>query len=283
MQTTLKLSIVLLILTTLIGCASKTDTSVINLITDDTPIYHIKGFKDKRIQAIYSAEFKSTTNIDSDKCGYTYRNTGLRRAILKERMYIASDDNYELKIPIILNDNQDNCNFQFIGLQLDLRRITGDEIDQYYSSYMLLWNEPRNHLTVYQGHRTGTVGTGDIVEMPPTYITDKKYFRIAPDTSFLCRTEWRKRLQEAEPSGDFHCVMKINSGDTKFYPTDEKWRTTVTNPQFGVDEISSSNLTINIIADDNGSVAYDGKPGVEQDRFREYIPPKKSILQKLFN
>ena len=77
--------------------------------------------------------------------------------------------------------------------------------------------------------------------------------------------------------------MKINGGDTKFYPMNENLTRRVTNPQFGVDEISSSNLTVNIIADDNGSTAYDGKPGVEQDKFREYIPPKQSIFQKLFD
>jgi hypothetical protein len=266
-----------------IGCADKASTFA-DLITDETPIYHIQGFKDKRIRALFSATFKSTANLDNDKCGYTDRNTNLRRAILMDRMYLASDENYELKIPIILNDNQNNCNFQFIGLELDLRRISGEEIDTYYySRFMLLLNRQKNDLTVYEGHGAGQSANSDIVEMPPTFITDKKYFRVAPDTSFLCRTEWRDWSQEKEPSGGFYCAMKINGGDTKFYPKNEIG-TRVTNPQFGVDEIVSSNLTINIIADDNGSIAYyEDKMGKWTDRFREYIPPKKSIFQKLFD
>ena len=94
-----KMFIIGLILTLFIGCTTKTDTFT-DLITEDTPIYHIQGFKDRRIRALFSATFKSTTNLDSDKCGYTYKNTGLRRAILKERMYLATDEHYELKIPI---------------------------------------------------------------------------------------------------------------------------------------------------------------------------------------
>jgi hypothetical protein len=259
------------------GCADKADTFT-DVVLEGTPVYHIEGFKDKRIRAAYNAVFKSTANFDSDDCGSYSVNTGLRRATLIERTYLAADGNYELNIPIILHNNKSKCAYQFVGLELDLRRISGEDVDFYYSRFMLLWNKPENDLTTYKGDKTGTAGSRNIAEMPPTFITDKKYFRIAPDTSFFCRTELYEWLLKEESSGGFHCAMKINSGDTKFHPVN-KIGTTVTNPQFGVDEIISSNLTINIIADDNGSIAFGGGQGIKQDRFREYIPSKK----KLFN
>ncbi|MDR1975841.1 MAG: hypothetical protein LBQ18_02480 [Campylobacteraceae bacterium] len=264
------------------GCADKADTFT-DIVLEGTPVYHIEGFKDKRIRAVYNAIFKSTANFDSDDCGSYSVNTGLRRAALIERTYLAADGNYELNIPIVLHNNQSKCGYQFVGLELDLRRISGEDVDFYYSRFMLLWDKPENDLITYRGYKSNQAGDRDIVEMPPTFITNKKYFRVAPDTSFLCRTTWREWSNDTEDKSGFHCVMKIGSGDTKFYPKNEIG-TTVTNPQFGVDEILSSNLTINIIADDNGSIAYyDNRTGRWADKFREYVPHKKSTLQKLFD
>jgi hypothetical protein len=140
-------------------------------------------------------------------------------------------------------------------------------------------------LTTYYGYHGGSSGGPD-PEMPHTYVTDKAYFRIAPDTSFLCRTEYSDYAgytEEQKNGFGFHCVMKINSGDTEFHAADEFKFPAVTNPQFGVDNITSSNLTINFIADDNGSLLYSDQvnnKGIHPDRFREYIPPKKGIFQK---
>jgi hypothetical protein len=242
-------------------------------------MYNIKGFKDERIRAVYSAEFKSTTNFEKDECGLYNIDTNIREARLASRIYIPQDENYEINIPIILNDNNNGCNYQLAGLELDLRRVSGDEVDFYYSRFMLLLDRPENSLITYGGYKSNQA-KGDFSDMPTAFITDKKYFRIAPDTSFLCRTIWREWDTDSEDdkSGSFQCAMQINSGNTDFDPLN-RLGTYVTNPQFGVDEITSSNLTINIIADDDGSIAFYGDgTGEHPDRFREYIPPKKSIF-----
>jgi hypothetical protein len=205
--------------------------------------------------------------------------TARKKPTVMTKTYLAGDDNYTIDIPIELSDNTDGCGYNFTGLELRMRRV-GDP--SMYSSFMLLWNRPRNDLVTYYGYYGGSSGGPD-PEMPATYVTDRAYFRIAPDTSFLCRTEYKERKEYTEEQKNgfgFHCVMKINSGDTKFYKADNIYDV-VTNPQFGVDNITSSNLTINFIADDNGSLLFgikDNKRGVHPDRFREYIPPKKSIF-----
>ncbi|MDR1285193.1 MAG: hypothetical protein LBJ88_03215 [Campylobacteraceae bacterium] len=277
-------SLILIFILFFSGCSTKTPLFS-DIIPEGSPIYNVKGFKDKRIRAAFITTFKSTANFEKDECGIYNINTNKRGARLAGQMYVAEDENYEIDIPVVINDNGNGCNYKFVGIELDLRRISSEkDIDYMYSRFMLLLDRPENDLTIYFGRKTGSGGSGyDAEVLPPFFFTNKKYFQIAPDTTFLCRTVWSEWIEKEDKSNDFHCAMEINSGDAKFYPKDKLERV-VTNPQFGVETIVSSNLTINIIADDNGSIAYHGGgTGIHPDRFREYIPSKKSVFQKLFD
>lgn len=115
-------------------------------------------------------------------------------------------------------------------------------------------------------------GGGDPFLMPGFLFTDKKYFRIATETNYFCRTKFYTRL-----SGDgFYCFMQIRDGkaNNQFIKPTEYNR--VTHPEFGVDEMKSEIFKINIMADDKGSKAYTGKETL-QDYFRTLPkPPERS-------
>jgi hypothetical protein len=140
-----------------------------------------------------------------------------------------------------------------------------------------------NQFDVYSGYKGSDIGgiPSGSEDLTGPFRTDKKYFRVAPNSSILCGTAYMDRDHDVVPDDkvQFFCVPRIDSGDTKLYM--EKDMRGMVNSQFGVDEIIDSNLTVNIVADDNRSIRYGG--GVHPDKFREYIPPKKTFFQKLFD
>lgn len=83
--------------------------------------------------------------------------------------------------------------------------------------------------------------------------TDKKYFRIAKESTFLCKTKWfpedtAKRLKEAVW---FHCTMQIDDdiNRTLHYQKDPLlyW---FSHPKSGVDVIKNETMHIDILVDE---------------------------------
>ena len=270
-KTTLKSLTIILFMLLLQSCSTK-NQDISELSLEGIPVYTIKGFKDERIDAIYSILYVSA-NLDRKECTQVNFISSSKKPVIGSRSYYVEDGNYTLDIPIELTDDMQGCGFKFRELELIMKR-KGDPNYNAKTYFPILYNKP------IAGTRYQT-RSDNKSETPVDFKTDKSYFRIAPDTSFHCRTIWHDNLEPKR--ANFYCAMKIDSGDKEFHPTERNVWGEVTNPQFGVDEIIDSNLTINIVVDDNRSLLIDGIPGYTQDYFREYIPPKKSFLQRLFD
>jgi hypothetical protein len=287
---------ILMILATIIGVAfalagcSDKSVSVPDTISPDTPVYHISGTKDARLDAVMSTTFVAT-NINSSKCSSKGAFGDRRKPSFLSKNYFVQDGNYSINIPIEFSDDTDGCGYKLIGLNLLMRRH-GD--GGMHSNYYLLTDRKINNLNNLCVDNLQAIGLcgGDKRVYEDEFKTDKKYFRIAQVTSFLCRTEYhdfKGYSEEFKNASGFYCIMQINSGyaEPRIFIRNWKKKPDGTSyleyghnkdPQFGVDEIVNSNLTVNIIADDDGSTYISNHDnnhtrGEVPDRLRDYIPP----------
>ncbi len=265
----LRLSALPILLLFITSCSSKLKIEK-PISLDNVPIYTIKGFKDKRIDAMYSLTYVSS-NLDKKECHQENVISSSKKPVVGNRIYHVFDENYTVTIPIELTDNTDLCGFKFRGIELIMKRA-GE------SGYNISTHFPILSRDKEADFRRRTSGSDKF----SSFETDKRYFRVAPDTSFLCRTEY----YEVTNSPSFYCVMQIDSGDTIINPIILNGRETRigTNSQFGTDSITNSTITINMVVDSSGSTFIGGPKGsgIKQDYFREYIPPKKSFINNLF-
>lgn len=239
----------------------------------ETVVYTIEGKKDPRLQATYLATYIS--NSKSPECSQRNPTTGTRKVNIGSKRYPITTEDYRIEVPVALNESESGCGYRFSRIELMLRRQYDDEL---YSRHILLDDGPKVH-AIYFGTKTGFGGQATLT-MPAMITTEKPYFRIATDTQYVCRTKWYHWRHDAS----FYCFMQIRDGegDNQFIrPT--KW-SYVTHPEFGIDEISSDSLRVDILADDAGSKAYTGKETL-QDHFRTLPKPKpapgKGMLQWL--
>jgi hypothetical protein len=117
-------------------------------------------------------------------------------------------------------------------------------------------------------------------DTPPVLETDKKYFRIAKESTFLCKTLWvpkgysRAYKRVVEGRSQFHCTMQIDSDINRalYYrqPRYIKSNSLVFNhPEFGVDEIKDTNMKIDILVDEKNCKKIPDEKGNRDDYFRE--------------
>jgi hypothetical protein len=121
-----------------------------------------------------------------------------------------------------------------------LRRQYDNEL---YSRHILLGNQPKVH-AIYFGHKTGMSGGGvSPLLMPGSLYTDKRYFRIAKETQYICRTKW----YAYDGHTTFYCFMQIRDGkgENQFVPTNEQ-QTVVAHPELGIDEMKTDTLHVDI-------------------------------------
>jgi hypothetical protein len=121
---------------------------------------------------------------------------------------------------------------------------------------------------------------------PPYLYTDKKYFRIASKSTFLCKTYWfpererlvdyGKKMKTVEGHSWFHCTMQIDDDVNRTKYTKKPKIAYYTHPSFGVESIEDTDMKIDILVDEKNCMSFGKKP----DHFRELEP---SIWQKLFN
>ena len=110
---------------------------------------------------------------------------------------------------------------------------------------------------------------------PPILRTDKEYFRISKGTKFLCKTRWYAYNEKSS----FHCTMQINKDVNRtLYKKDEKIYA-FSHPEFGVDEIEDTEMSIDILVDEKNCFTMKNKKQV-LDYFRELEKP--SVWNKLF-
>lgn len=251
-----------------------------NTTTQPTPapsnkkaVYTIEGKKDPRLQATFLATYISTSK--SEACSHRNPSTATRKVNIGSKQYPITAENYRIQIPVYLEENENECGYRFSRIELILRRQYDNEL---YSSHILLGNQPKVE-AIYYGTKTGMSGGGKNPLMPANIFTDRRYFRIAKQTQYICRTEWYPRLNHGIGDTSLYCFMQIRDGkEENQFVHPYEGRKTVTHPEFGIDEIRSDTLHVDILADDLGSKAYTGKETL-QDHFRTLPKPKPSQWQ----
>jgi hypothetical protein len=247
--------------------AENTTTQSTQAPSNGRVVYTIEGKKDPRLQATFMATYISTSK--SEACSYQNPATATRKVKIGSKNYPITEENYRIEIPVYLEENENECGYRFSRIELVLRRQYDKEL---YSRHILLDRTPKAH-AIYRGEKTGFGGKATLT-MPAQITTGKHYFRIARQTQYICRTKNFIRLNRHT----FYCFMQIRDGkgENQFIPTN-KQQTVVTHPEFGVDEISSDTLQVDIMADDLGSKAYTGKE-ILQDHFRTLSKPPPPTL-----
>ncbi len=233
--------------------------------SNERAVYTIEGTKDPRLQATFMATYISTSK--SETCSYRNPTTATRKVKIGSKKYPVTEENYRIEIPVYLEENENECGYRFSRIELLLRRLYDDEL---YSRHIILDKTPKV-MAIYFGTKTGFGGRATLT-MPAEITTDKRYFRIAKQTQYVCRTNYLLRLFRSQ----FYCYMQIRDGEgeNRFVPTN-KQQTAVIHPEFGIDEIKSDTLRVDILADDRGSKAYTGKETL-QDYFRTLPKPEAS-------
>ncbi|WP_193110958.1 hypothetical protein [Sulfurimonas paralvinellae] len=246
------------------------------LAADEVATYTIHGVKDKRLEATYIASYRSVNCITKDS------QTGGRHFGLFGKTIDVPDGNYTIKFPILVKKRKDEeCDSEFAGLELVMRR----KYDEKLASIHPILSSKKKVMPTYYKTDGGSAYHG-APDTPPYLETTKQYFRIAPQSTFLCKTFWfpkkYSRLLEKVREGhsQFHCTMQIDDDVNRsgYFQRDPRIYT-FTHPEFGVDKIVDTDMKIDILVDEKNCKAIKNKKIVD-DNFRELKKP--SIWQKLF-
>ncbi|WP_345979704.1 hypothetical protein [Sulfurimonas sp. HSL3-2] len=230
--------------------------------------YTIIGEKDPRLDARYMMTYVSQ-NLESDACSHYVRLTGFRRPKIAGKNISVPDGNYTIKIPIIMKNDKNECNYRFAGLLLIMKRKHDKEL----SSIHYILSDKQKVSPIYYKTKGGAMSLKE-PDAPSALSTDKKYFRIAPKSTFLCKTFW----YEYRKGSSFHCTMQIDDDVNRTRYIDKEHSDG--HPEFGVDEIKDTMMKIDILVDEKNCRANLGRDNINaQDHFREV---KQSIWQKLF-
>ncbi|MFZ2890111.1 hypothetical protein, partial [Sulfuricurvum sp.] len=282
----------------------------------------LTGQKDPRLDARYSISYVAT-NL-KEGCGSRGYTTGTMKPSIAQRSVSVPDGNYTINLPIYMTPEEDKkgCGYRFGGLELMILRKNDDQ----YSRFWLLGDYKNKDIVsgkelggqradvVYDGSKGGTDGRAYPMlrkeDRPIAFRSDKKYFRIAPETTFVCMTEHRiyeyelsqrdKDLREKwsrnDKETDFVCAMQmkldVDGGKYHYHecpvpaPMDSVGCFTTTNPDFGVDEIASDTLHIDILVDKSKCTAlrYSAPRDFvkEPSIFYNAPKPESSLFKSLF-
>jgi len=295
------------------------------LLAQNQSVYTLTGQKDPRLDARYSISYVAT-NL-KDGCGSRGYTTGTMKPSFIRRSVSVPNGNYTINLPIYMTPEEDKagCGYRFGGLELMILRKNDDQ----YSRFQLLGDYKKNDPfsfkelngqradVVYDGSKGGTDGRAstmlDRKERPFGFLSYKKYFRIAPKTTFVCMTrhilyeyelsqrdkDLREKWSRNDKENDFICTMqmKLDTNGGKYHfkecKTDEDRKNDInnecgmaTNPDFGVDEITSDTLHIDILVDTSKCTAlrYSAPRDFvkEPSIFYEAPKPKASLFKSLF-
>lgn len=287
---------------------------IAQLYAQDQSVYTLTGKKDSRLDARYTISYVAT-NLQ-EGCGSRGYTTGTMKPSITQRSVSVPDGNYTISLPIYMTPEEDKkvCGYRFAGL--DLRIMRKNDNDR-YSRFELMGNFRRNPwfpnanhepIVTYNGYKGGE-GSANFVGMDrketPNFTSDKKYFRIAPETTFICMTQdriydyelpkWRKEAIEKYGHTDFMCTMKmkLDTEGGKFHfnecTKEERLSDTqhrcgvMTHPEFGVDEITSDTLHIDILVDESKCQLLRFRDNLnftkESDVFCEISKPAPSALE----
>jgi len=239
------------------------------------PTYTITGIKDKRLDAWYTAIYASYSS--AEECTSKNDFTGGKRYSLGSRSIKVEDGNYTIKFPLKLTGENNDCDYRFKSLDLTMRRKHDDNL---YSQHSVLSNK-KEISPIYFGYKGGMGSNGNTKEIPAFLETNKRYFRVSKDTTFLCKTRWfeehGKGRLHYEAHSQFHCTMEINSDINRTLYSRNMKTYAYHHPTFGVDEIKDEVMNIDILVDKKNCKAIINKK-VVPDNFRELKEP--SLLKK---
>jgi len=247
--------------------------------SEEPIVYTIQGKKDPRLTATFLASYVSTSR--SEACSYKQATTASRKVKIADKAYTVTEENYRIQIPIFLEDSETECGYRFSRIELVLRRQYDNNL---YSKHIVLDRTPMAR-AIYRGSRGGFGGRASL-QKPAKLTTSKKHFRVSTETNYKCETMFFSTKKDVSRNTTMTCYMEIKNGqgENQFIPINPQ-RTFVTHPEFGIDQLKSETLTINMIADDKNSKLANGKE-VLPDYFRTLPKPKKqkpSLWQKMKN
>ncbi|MFZ2889349.1 hypothetical protein [Sulfuricurvum sp.] len=282
--------------------------SALTLLAQDQSVYTLTGQKTPRLDARYTITYVAT-NL-KEGCGSRGYTTGTMKPSMTQRSMSVPDGNYTINLPIYMTTEEDKaeCGYRFGGLDLTMRRKNDD--DQ-FSRFQLLgdfrrYTNTQEPLAIYRGWKGGEGGsnfigmdTKDAPDFTNEFSSNKKYFRIAPETTFVCMTQYLDDPRENKEwhekhATEFMCTMKmkLDTEGGKFHfnkcTREESLTETqhhcskMTHPDFGVDEITSDTLRIDILVDEPKCQLLKisrFKVEREVDTFREVPKPVPSALE----
>ena len=234
-------------------------------------VYTIKGQKDPRLNATYTATYASTST--SRECSTKQATTASRKPSLGYMSFPITDEHYQIEVPVYMSESDTACGYEFRRIELLLQRPYENE--GLYSVHIILNRFPEAE-AIYRGF---SIGMANLTTEPAKLKTNKKYFRIAKETEYRCSTTFYTQDNDY----GFKCWMRIKNSPwgNKFTPVN-KQGTWVTHPGFGVDKINNDILNIDIVADDEASTLANGKE-VLKDYFRTLPKPDPTRWERLKN
>lgn len=293
------------------------------VVANDNAIYTVHGTKDPRLSAKYLVTYVAT-NV-KEGCGYYYASTGGMKPHVWRKPFEVTDVNYTLNIPIYLTPEEDKnaCGYRFAGLELVIRRANDNDK---YSMFQLMGdyrrkdplrlyvNKKRHYAeSIYMGdkggHQSPSFSNIKHNQTPLYYVSDKEYFRVAPYTKFSCMTryspydyDWKTKQWgiSNNPMNRFMCIMDtkldIDGGKYHYFdgcliPNKDGYQECyeMSHPEFGVDEIKSDSLHIDISVDESKCMEHvdclnNSNCEFVPAKFREVEKPSNTnIFKKLFD
>lgn len=246
---------------------------IAQLYAIDQASYTITGTKDPRLDATYAATYVSQ-NLTDDACSYYEGDKGFRRPKIASSRMTVPDGNYTLTLPITLTQEENKCNYRFAGLELYLRRKYDNEL----SSIHYILSDKKEVNPIYWKTKGGAMGFNK-PDTPAYLKTDKKYFRIAKESTFLCKTFWFEKGRYADAHSQFHCTMQIDNDVNRMLYQKDPIIYSFSHPEFGVDAIENEMMHIDILVDEKNCRMMENRR-IVPDNFRELEKP--NLFQKLF-
>ncbi len=249
------------------------------LMANDQATYTITGTKDPRLDAWFMATYVSQ-NPD-EECTSKNTFTGGRRFALGGRTIKVEDENYTIEFPIKVTGENNDCDYRFRKLELVMKRKYDEEL----ASIHPILSDRQEVSPVYWKTKGGAMFLAH-PDTPPSLFTIKKYFRIAKETTFLCKTKWYPEYKpgtkwHTKESVNFHCTMQIDNDVNRTLYKKEPDIYWFSHPEFGVDELTDETMKIDILVDEKNCRANLGRDNINApDHFRELEEP--NIWQKIF-
>lgn len=243
-------------------------------------LYTFSGIKDPAL----TGEFVLTYVASNQENKCKVRRGDILAPKTKVEKFSIDDGHYIQKIYInIQPEDGDACAFKVTSLNLILKRESNkDAYNRFpifgnYPSFKEIFPERTGNWAqpIYNGDKYGHGSELNVwrqnYTIPYTYRSDKNYFSIAPSTQFNCMTF---RYDNSKNS-HFLCFMDISDSLYSYKPckpqSNQKEECgTLYHPEFSIDELKDTNITLNIYTDKVPSIKYNSTTKqIENDFFQK--------------